>query len=598
MVADSWFGGLWKKSRKNNGLDSKKPDKLTVGVLSLEVASVMSKVVNLWRGLHDDEIVRLREEIMYSDGIRKLISDDEEYLDALVCEEVIGSLMFVVKSVARFGKKCVDPVLQKFETVFMDLVRNDADLFGWEYSFKKMDKKSRKLEKYVRITSNLYQEMESLSDLELAVKKLRGIDEMTSSNKNEFHKKVIWQRHEVKSLRDSSVWNKPFDDVVLVLARALFTIMRRLHHVFGMDQGEVSYSIAMTTDHLPRSRSISALRQMSVHPAEDNISRFASGPLGRSTAKSGPLGGKYTTYSGPLGGRLSTKSGPIARSSTKSGPIFGSGKTNYKEFDAHSHSSKLHGKTSRLKTRRFTPAGPFKGCIMAGNVSPVIQSCTPVNGYMSADSNYSESLQGTKEGYVEPLANRSLLHANRLRYNAKSGLPIAPPATLGAAALASHYADVIIVIEKYVETPQLIGPDARDDLYDMLTTSIKATLRERLKTYMKNDASSYHDTDLAADWREALAKIVEWLTPLAHNMKRWQSERSFQQQHLVSRTNVLLVQTLFFADQAKTEAAITELLVGLNYLWRFCSELNEKALLECTSSVEFDDYLVTKGSSL
>lgn len=605
MVAESWFGGLFKKS---TGLDRKKPVKLTIGVLSLEVASVMSKAVNLWRGLTDEQIVKLREEIMFSVGIKKLVSDDEDYLDRLVCAEVIESLMLVVKSVGRFGKKCVSPVLQRFENVFDDLVKNDEDLFGWEYSYKKMDKKSKKLDKYVRVTSNLYQEMEALSDLELAVRKLRGIGEMTSSNRNEFHKKVIWQRQEVKSLRDSSLWNKTFDDVVLVLARSLFTIMRRINHLFGIDQGleqerererEVTYFTPMTTDRLPRSRSISALRQMSVHPAEDNMTRFASGPLRRSTANSGPLG-RYATSSGPLGrssvksgplGRLSTKSGPLGRSNTKSGPIFGSQKTNYREWETP-------GKSSRTKTKRFTPVRPFKGCIMPGNISPVIQSCTPLNGYTSSDGIYSGTLDGTKDGYVELLANRSILHGNRLRYNSKARLLTAPPETLGAAALASHYADVIIVIEKYVESPQLIGSDARDDLYDMLTTSIKATLRERLKSYVKSSASSYHDTDLAEEWREALARIVEWLAPLAHNMKRWQSERSFQQQHLVSRTNVLLVQTLFFANQAKTEAAITELLVGLNYLWRFYSELNEKALLECTSSIEFDDYLDSKGSNL
>lgn len=32
---------------------------------------------------------------------------------------------------------------------------------------------------------------------------------------------------------------------------------------------------------------------------------------------------------------------------------------------------------------------------------------------------------------------------------------------------------------------------------------------------------------------------------------------------------MLLVQTLYFANQQKTEATITELLVGLHYMWKF-----------------------------
>ncbi|KAL5702484.1 hypothetical protein ACHQM5_027697 [Ranunculus cassubicifolius] len=211
--------------------------KLVVGVLSLEVANVMSKVVHLWRTLDDEHVGRVREEVMASDGIKKLVSDDEDSLDELVCLEVIENLMFIVKSVARFGKKCVDPVLLRFENVFDELVKNNADLFGWEYKWKKMDKKSRKLDKYIRITAKLYHEMEILSEYELTMKKLRGIGDISSGNPNEFTKKVVWQRQEVKSLRDGSLWNKTFDDVVLVLARSLFTIVRKINFVFGILQG-------------------------------------------------------------------------------------------------------------------------------------------------------------------------------------------------------------------------------------------------------------------------------------------------------------------------------------------------------------------------
>jgi hypothetical protein len=96
---------------------------------------------------------------------------------------------------------------------------------------------------------------------------------------------------------------------------------------------------------------------------------------------------------------------------------------------------------------------------------------------------------------------------------------------------------------------------------------------------------------LAGEWTEAMASILEWLAPLAHNMIRWQSERSYEQQTFVSRTNVLLVQTLYFANQEKTESAITELLVGLNYIWRFGRGLNAQALQEDASSIMFDEYL-------
>ncbi|KAK7314909.1 hypothetical protein VNO77_33439 [Canavalia gladiata] len=153
------------------------------------------------------------------------------------------------------------------------------------------------------------------------------------------------------------------------------------------------------------------------------------------------------------------------------------------------------------------------------------------------------------------------------------------PKTLGASALALHYANLIIVIEKMIKSPQLVGVDARDDLYAMLPSSIRSSLRSRLRGV----GFSACDPVLAGEWRDALGRILGWLSPLAHNMIKWQSERSYEQQNLVPKTNVLLLQTLFFANKEKTEAAITELLVGLNYVWRFEREMTAKALFECTN---------------
>uniref|UniRef100_A0A2P2IK50 DUF668 domain-containing protein n=1 Tax=Rhizophora mucronata TaxID=61149 RepID=A0A2P2IK50_RHIMU len=161
----------------------------------------------------------------------------------------------------------------------------------------------------------------------------------------------------------------------------------------------------------------------------------------------------------------------------------------------------------------------------------------------------------------------------------------ASPTTLGGSALALHYANIIIVIEKLLRYPHLVGEEARDDLYQMLPTSLRMSLKTNLKSYVKNLA--IYDAPLAHDWKENLDGILKWLAPLAHNMIRWQSERNFEQHQIVLRTNVLLLQTLYFADREKTEAAICELLVGLNYICRY--EHQQNALLDCASSFDFED---------
>ncbi|KAF2313950.1 hypothetical protein GH714_020817 [Hevea brasiliensis] len=172
------------------------------------------------------------------------------------------------------------------------------------------------------------------------------------------------------------------------------------------------------------------------------------------------------------------------------------------------------------------------------------------------------------------------------RFGPKSRLTVhASPSTVGGSALALRYANVIIVIEKLLRYPHLVGEEARDDLYQMLPTSLRMSLRTNLKSYVKNLA--IYDAPLAHVWKETLDGILRWLAPLAHNMIRWQSERNFEQHQIVKRTNVLLLQTLYFAERGKAEAAICELLVGLNYICRY--EHQQNALLDCASSFDFED---------
>ncbi|XP_038898963.1 protein PSK SIMULATOR 1 [Benincasa hispida] len=160
-------------------------------------------------------------------------------------------------------------------------------------------------------------------------------------------------------------------------------------------------------------------------------------------------------------------------------------------------------------------------------------------------------------------------------FESNSKLLKPPPTTLGAAGLALHYANLIIVMDKMIKSPQLVGVDARDDLYSMLPNSIRSSLRARLRGV----GFTASDPSLAGEWREAMERILGWMSPLAQNMIKWQSERSFEQQnYLALKTNVMLLQTLYFANKDKTEAAITELLVGLNYIWRFEREMTAKAL--------------------
>ncbi|KAL3834103.1 hypothetical protein ACJIZ3_008839 [Penstemon smallii] len=536
MVAESWFRNLWRSSKKHEFHS----ERAQIAVLAFEAASLMSKLLHLWHSLTDKQVAKLREEISNSMGIKKLVSESDDYIVKLICGEMTENLANVARAVARLSKKCNDPLLKSFEQAFVDLIKVGADAYGWQFSWKKMDRKAKKMERFIIANTNLYQDMETLADLEQTLKRMKSNDNADIITLVEYEKKVACKKQEVKHLKENSLWNRTYDYTILLLARSLFTIYGRIGHVFGINHVA---DVAVKDSRV--------FMQSSVYPSENYVPRFSS-LSGKSISASGPLPrttnvGKshFPTTSSPDSGKhdgISFYSGPLGRSTEKSGPISRASKNTFRFW--HAKEKVQHRKPNEVTT--------YTGCMMAGSNSPI-----------------------------------SNIYSN----TSKKKFLNAPPETLGAAALSLHYANVIIFIEKLVVSPHLIGNDARDDLYNMLPKSIRAALRTKLKPYAKTLSSSVYDTALAGEWNEAMSSTLEWLAPLAHNMIRWQSERSFEHQNLFSRTNVLLAQTLYFANQERTEAAITELLVGLNYIWRFGREINAKSLVECASGRTFDEYL-------
>ncbi|CAA2955781.1 Hypothetical predicted protein [Olea europaea subsp. europaea] len=428
--------------------------KSSVGVLAFEIASLMLKLLHLWQSLTDKNIARIRRESIWLEGVRKIVSNDDAFLLGVACAEIVGNLKLLAESVSRISKRCEDSNLREFERLFDEFANTGRDPHNWLLSLNDVEAKNKKMDGYVTATATLHKEMDELVVLENGLKKLlhNTIDHDAAIKHQkiiDLQQKLLWQRQEIKYLKEKSLWCRSFDTVTSLLARSIFTVLARIKLVFGLGHG---YPTS-----LPRILSASA----TVYPSENpNTCTFVSGPLMKDPPK------------------------------------------------------------------------------LQEN-----ESLTP--------------------GFFE--------------LNSKILKP--PSTTLAAAALALHYANLIIVMEKMIRSPQLVGIDARDDLYSMLPNSIRFALRARLKGV----GFSASDPVLAAEWREALHKILGWLSPLAHNMIKWQNERSFEQQNLVPKTNVLLLQTLYFANQEKAEAAITELLVGLNYIWRFEREMNAKVLFQCTN---------------
>ncbi|KAI9117349.1 hypothetical protein K1719_011515 [Acacia pycnantha] len=63
----------------------------------------------------ESEISKLRNEILTSEDVNKLVSSDEAFLLELALVEKLEELNRVASVVSRLGKKCSEPTLQGFD---------------------------------------------------------------------------------------------------------------------------------------------------------------------------------------------------------------------------------------------------------------------------------------------------------------------------------------------------------------------------------------------------------------------------------------------------------------------------------------------------
>ncbi|XP_058083146.1 protein PSK SIMULATOR 1 [Magnolia sinica] len=573
----AFFLDPWKKNKNTRRPDRKDPSAaVLIGILSFEVANVMSKTVHLYKSLTDAEISRLRSEILKSEGVRNVVSDDESYLLELAVAEKLDDLNRVAAVVSRLGKKCTEPALLGFEHIYADICSGKINVRELGFLVKNMDGMVRKMERYVGSTSNLYNELEVLNELEQATKKFQ--QNQHEESRRAFEQKVIWQSQDVAHLKDVSLWNQTFDKIVGLLARTVCTIYARICFVFGdsvlglgLGLGHGGEGSAVFVD---ESRQFSGQILLGRH---------------RTPRTSGPL---RQEFSGSIGCNSGLLESTAAERRDMGGKIeLSSQRREISSFHHDNFSFPCGSSPGRLFMECLSLSSSALSKLDDECVENEIGSCrsgsSAPNGVKREHAHRSGCLNRVETGipFSGDQRQYNCSSGRRLQFGPKSKLMMhALPSTIGGSALALHYANVIIVIEKLLRYPHLVGEEARDDLYQMLPLSLRMSLRKNLKSYVKSLA--IYDAPLAHDWKEALDKILKWLAPLAHNMIRWQTERNFEQQQIVMRTNVLLLQTLYFADREKTENAICELLVGLNYICRY--EHQQNALLDCTSSADFD----------
>ncbi|KAL3582548.1 hypothetical protein D5086_016880 [Populus alba] len=458
-----------------NKQDSK--EKQIIGILSFEVANALSKTVHLHKSLTDSEISKLKNEILKYEEVKNLVSNDESYLIELALAEKLDDLNRVANVVSRLGKKCVEPALQGFEHVYADIISGVIDVKELGFLVKDMEGMVKKMERYVNATSNLYSELEVLNELEQATKKFQ--QNQHEESRRAFEQKLIWQKQDVRHLKEISLWNQTCDKVVELMARTVCTIYARISVVFGesklQKKGPGAAEGACSSPPMKEE-----CGEVSDHIGDLLNSQRVSGPLRRAVTKRRSNG---------------CQSGPIERAMMEKRETYIKPQISSRKGEAD-----LLFRTEDIVFPCGTSPGRlFLDCLSLSSSASKFDdddSCVVV-----------DEDQRSQISRCYSVGNGSLKREH--------------------------------------PSPSSLGEEARDDLYQMLPTSLRLSLRTNLKSYVKNLA--IYDAPLAHDWKDTLDGIL----------------------------------------RGKTETAICELLVGLNYICRY--EHQQNALLDCASSFDFED---------
>ncbi|KAI3447711.1 hypothetical protein Pfo_004376 [Paulownia fortunei] len=242
MVGFKSLGRLPEPTHRRLSAETKKEGS-NLGILAFETAKTMSRLVSLYKSLSDEEISRLKNDIIKCEGVAFLNSRDEGFLLSLACAERLEDLDRAATAVSRLGNKCNDFGLNRFDLVYTDLKLGNIDFGKLEYGSRAAEKKVRKIEKLVSATSCLHAALEVLTELEISERKLKQWKyrqiEMQKANFDISNQKLENQRKEVRYYREISLWSKTFDKSVDLMARIVCVIHARICVVFGQ-QGKIS----------------------------------------------------------------------------------------------------------------------------------------------------------------------------------------------------------------------------------------------------------------------------------------------------------------------------------------------------------------------
>ncbi|XP_076900461.1 protein PSK SIMULATOR 1-like [Bidens hawaiensis] len=211
-----------------------KGNKITI--LSFEVANTIVKGANLMQALSKDNIKHLKDIVLPSEGVQRLISKDMDELLRIAAFDKREELKIFLGEVVRFGNRCKDPQWHNLDRYFEKL---ESELIPQKQLKEEAETIMEHLKNLVQYTGELYHEMHALDRFEQDFKRKQQEEENPNAPPRGdslalLKAELKTQRKHVRSLQKKSLWSKILEEVMEQLVDIVHYLQMEIHNAFGI----------------------------------------------------------------------------------------------------------------------------------------------------------------------------------------------------------------------------------------------------------------------------------------------------------------------------------------------------------------------------
>ncbi|KAJ9671140.1 hypothetical protein PVL29_027228 [Vitis rotundifolia] len=205
-----------------------------MSILAFEVANTIVKASNLMQFLSKRSMRHLKEVVLPSEGVQRLVSTDMDELLRIVVADKREELKIFVGEVVRFGNHCRDPQWHNLDLYFE---KHSRGLTFQKHLKEEADIVMQQLMTLVQYTAELYHELGMLERYEQDYQQKRLEDAISNGPKGGglaiLRSELKNQKKLVRNLKKKSLWSRSLEEVMEKLVDIVHFLHLEIHNTFG-----------------------------------------------------------------------------------------------------------------------------------------------------------------------------------------------------------------------------------------------------------------------------------------------------------------------------------------------------------------------------